>query len=288
MGKTTGISWTDHTFNLAIGCHKVSDGCKFCYAERDSARFDLGQWGPPATTHRRMLSESYWRQPLSWNKAAEQAGERRRVFCASMADWLEDHPDLVEPRLRLADLIDQTPWLDWLLLTKRIENFERLAPDRWLPWGSSFTGKLPRNVWLGISTEDQNNFDSRWPVFENVVNLVRPAVTFLSVEPLLGPLDLRMALEAVNTGDEDHDAWTRPVDWVIVGGESGPHLKEFKNADRICRAEWVHDIMRQIGRYDGIAFFFKQWGGWQKVEGVWGGDKIDGQQYHEFPNVTRA
>ncbi len=235
-----------------------------------------------------MLSESYWRQPLSWNKAAEQAGERRRVFCASMADWLEDHPDLVEPRQRLADLIDQTPWLDWLLLTKRIENFERLAPDRWLPWGADFTGKLPRNVWLGISTEDQNNFDSRWPVFESLVNLVNPAVTFLSVEPLLGPLDLSWALESINTGDDDHDAWTRPVDWVIVGGESGPHLKDIKHAGRICRDEWVHDIMRQIGRYDGIAFFFKQWGGWQKVEGVWGGDKIDGQQYHEFPNVTRA
>ena len=110
---------------------KVSPGCKHCYAETWAKRIGSAVWGPNAT--RRELSDTYWRQPLAWNSEALRLKQRRRVFCASMSDVFEDRRDLDDKRERIWSLIDETPQLDWLLLTKRPENVARLAPygDDW-------------------------------------------------------------------------------------------------------------------------------------------------------------
>lgn len=131
MGVTTGIAWTDHTFNPWIGCAHVSPGCDHCYAEAGtSARIARGRglplWGEGAA--RQVTSPDYWKQPLRWDRAAAKEGVRRRVFCASLADVFEDRRDLDAARCALWDMIEQTPNLDWLLLTKRPQNVLRLAP----------------------------------------------------------------------------------------------------------------------------------------------------------------
>src|SRR4051794_39657198 len=126
MAKNSKIEWTDHTFNPWWGCTKVSPGCKYCYAETWSRRVGHDLWGPRGD--RRELSDSYWRQPIAWNAEAKRIRERKRVFCASMADVFEDRRDLDDHRVRLWRLIAETPHLDWLLLTKRPENAQRLAP----------------------------------------------------------------------------------------------------------------------------------------------------------------
>ena len=221
MGEKTGIQWTDHTFNPWWGCEKVSPACKHCYAETFSKRLGLPLWGG-ADTARRMASEKTWGEPAKWNRAAEKAGERRRVFCASMADVGEDRRDLDAPRLRLMALIEKTPWLDWLLLTKRPENMQRLFP--WLRW--------PANVWIGTTVEDQEQADKRIPH----LLAIPAAVRFLSVEPMLGEVDLeRVVYERMTTIDALNGLQGFPlphapgprVDWVIIGGESGPKARPF-------------------------------------------------------------
>jgi protein gp37 len=194
MSDTTGISWTDHTFNPWWGCSRVSPACRFCYADRDASRYGFELWRRHG--ERRLLSDANWAKPLKWNRAAGQAGVPAKVFCASMADVFEDHPDVGDARGRLWDLIERTPWLTWQLLTKRIENVDAMAP-----WGDAW----PANVWLGTSVENQKFADLRTPVLLGI-----PARTrFLSCEPLLGPIDLRLP------GVEPR------IDWVICGGESG-------------------------------------------------------------------
>jgi len=225
MGFNSSIEWTTHTFNPWWGCTKVSDGCRFCYAEALSNRYGHSVWG--AGKPRRSMSDAHWQAPLIWDADARRTGRRARVFCASMADVFEEQAP--EGQLvRLWNLIRLTPHLDWQLLTKRPHRIaESLPPD----WASGY-----RNVWLGTSVEDHR-----------VVNRVRelsavPAVVrFLSVEPLLGPIR-RLPLKG--------------IDWIIVGGESGPNARPIE-------AQWVLDIRRQC-RTAGVAFFFKQWGGVNK------------------------
>lgn len=227
MATETGIEWTNHTFNPWTGCAKVSPGCLNCYAEALDKRQlheKVTHWGNNAP--RRLMSESYWMQPHAWNRAAEREGQRKRVFCASMADVFEDRPDLMEPRARLFHLIGNTPWLDWQLLTKRPQNIARLIPELALP-----------NVWLGTSAEDQTRWDERVPILMDL-----PAtVHFVSAEPLLGQIDM---------------GGLRP-EWVIVGGESGP-------GSRPMEKEWVKSLRDQC--WGRSAFFFKQWGGVRKKE----------------------
>src|SRR5689334_16021242 len=134
MGAKTKIGWTHHTFNAWWGCHKVSPACKHCYAESFSKRTGHAVWG--ANAPRRFFGDAHWREPLKWNAAAEKAGERRRVFCGSMMDVFEWHDEptneqMNAARARLWELIESTPWLDWLLLTKRPENASSVLPDRW-------------------------------------------------------------------------------------------------------------------------------------------------------------
>lgn len=289
MGQTTGISWTDHTFNPHIGCSKVHAGCAHCYAERDfDTRRGVANWGPHGT--RIVTSEANWRQPLKWNREAEAAGERRRVFSASLADVFEDWKgplggatrdwtSLDDVRRELFAVIDSTPWLDWLLLTKRPENVPRMWPTR-------FTGddvgkpdgfEIRReNVWLGTSVSDQETADRMIPDLLKCRDL--SPVLFLSAEPLLGSLNFRWAKwqEFSDTpgGSTDELDGLRRLDWVIAGGESGPGF-------RFVDPDWLRVLRDQCEAGD-VPFFFKQWSG-SNPKTL--GKVLDGREWCEFPNV---
>lgn len=236
MAKNSAIEWTHHTFNPWWGCTKVSPGCKHCYAETWARRVGQDVWG--ARAPRRELSEAYWRQPLAWNAAALRTGERARVFCASMADVFEDRRDLDSKRERLWALIQQTPQLDWLLLTKRPQNVPSLAP-----YGENW----PDNIWLGATAENQKWLDRRM----RELGRLKGKILFLSCEPLLGPLDFSAWKATARLGAE------RMVDWVIAGGESGAHA-------RPANPEWFISIRDQC-LASGVKFHFKQWGNWRPV-----------------------
>src|SRR5207245_7041240 len=152
MGKNSSIEWTDHTFNPWWGCTKVSPACTNCYAEVWARRVGADVWG--ASSERRFFSEKHWQEPLKWNADATAMNRRKRVFCASMADVFESRHDLDDERAKLWNLIDATPSLDWLLLTKRPENIQLMAPwkDIW-----------PRNVWLGTTVENHMYAETRLP-----------------------------------------------------------------------------------------------------------------------------
>lgn len=250
--QNSKIEWTTHTFNPWWGCIRVSPGCEHCYAETLAHRYGYEVWGPAKTTGRRMMSDNYWRQPIKWNKAAQAAGTRARVFCASMADVFENHPQVEDARYRLWDLIEATPWLDWLLLTKRPENILGNTV-RWAPF--SAMGKWPDNVWIGTSVENQEQADKRIPELLKVPAKVR----FLSCEPLLGPVDIADYLGCQHyLHGQVIPCTCSLVDWVIVGGESG-------HGSRAMHPEWARSLRDQC-REARTAFFFKQWGNWQYVE----------------------
>jgi len=279
MAENSHISWTHHTFNPWRGCTKVSDGCKFCYADAMSKRNPgvLGVWGVQGS--RVIASESYWRQPHKWNKTAEKAGERHRVFCASLADVFEGPETMPEEawplvqaaRVRLWALIEETPHLDWLLLTKRPQNIARYMPARWGADMFVFTADnsptMPSNVWVGTSVESQSVAEERISYLVQIPAKVR----FLSCEPLLGPIDFTVT---EHQGDEYGDgaiywdmlsgyrwmkdgfekelACERPIHWVIVGGESGTKARRME-------AQWARSIRNQC-ELAGTAFFMKQMG----------------------------
>lgn len=225
MGQNSSIEWTDHTFNPWWGCTKVSPGCTHCYAETLSHRYGHDIWGPRKS--RRTFGAKHWQEPLRWHRLALEKGRRMRVFCASMADVFEDNRSIEDERQKLWFLIEETPMLDWLLLSKRPENMRTFAPwrDAW-----------PANAWAMTSVENQEVAEKRIPELVNVPAVVRG----LSVEPLLGPVDL--------------SPWISEVQWVIVGGESGPNA-------RPMHPDWVRQIRDQC-KGTGVAFFFKQWGEW--------------------------
>lgn len=235
----TKIEWAHFTFNPWWGCARVSAACNNCYAETWSHRLGKDLWGKHAT--RQIASDSYWRQPLTWNRRAERAGVRYRVFCASMADVFESRSDLDAPRARLWELIEQTPHLDWMLLTKRPENIERLAPERWRGRGA-----WPAHAWPGTTTEDQDTFNERAPRLLDVDASVR----FISYEPAMGPLDI----------DGCGDIAGEWLDLVIAGGETG-------HGARPAHPDWFRSVRDQCQRA-GVAFHFKQWGDWAPAEQV--------------------
>lgn len=266
MGKSTGIQWTDATFNPWWGCAKVSPGCDHCYAETFARRYGHDVWG--IGTPRRFFGTRHWHEPEAWNAAAEREGKRRRVFCASMADVFEDRADLEPPRRQLWALIDRTPHLDWQLLTKRPQNIERMLPERW--WHG-----FPENVWLGASVEDQANVKrARW------LRSQPGAVRFLSCEPLIGPLTMDLWADVL-IGPDDGDP---TIDWVIVGGESGPRA-------RPMHEDWVRAIVSTC-RLNGVAVFVKQLGSvWARENGARDGHGGDWSEWapdlrvREFPAV---
>lgn len=264
MGVDSKIQWCHHTFNPWWGCTRVSPGCEHCYAETFAKRTGHKVWG--AKADRRFFGAKHWAEPLKWNTAAANKGERHRVFCASMADVFEDREDLVEQRNQLWDLILSTPHLDWLLLTKRPENLARM-----LPWGRAGMFAEPfKNVWLGTTVEDQRRADERIP------HLVRvpAAVRFLSCEPLLGAITFRPRAEStadmlrlMDEGIADKPAMLDGIDWCIVGGESGPGSRPFTFG-------WARSIMDQC-RAGGVPVFVKQAGS-NLVEARCDGDGFDG------------
>lgn len=232
MGANSKIEWTTHTFNPWWGCTKVSEACKNCYAEAWAKRLGQDVWGPKP--QRRLMSDLHWKEPVKWDRAAIRSGQRPRVFCASMADVFEDREELIPHRARLFDLIEQTPNLDWLLLTKRPQNVLRLTR-----WGSIW----PDNVWLGTTVELQERADELLPFLAQIPARVR----FISAEPLLGPLKIERYLETV-------------IDWVITGGESGPKA-------RPASPRWFTDLHSQCMKHE-VAFHFKQWGDWAPGDGA--------------------
>lgn len=245
MGDNTEISWADDTFNPWWGCHKVSDECTNCYAETHANRFHPGHWG--LKSPRWSFGDKHWNEPKRWNAKAARDGKRRRVFCASMADVFELHPvDEIrrqqdDARDRLWSLIQDTPNLDWLLLTKRPENFYR-----YLPWMISGTHAAWRTVWLGVTAGVKKSL-ARVKILRDTPAWVR----FVSCEPLLEhitPEDWREALEHHPRGAGDH-----LIDWLIVGDESGRQR-------RPAMTEWVRSA-RDAASEHAIAFHFKQWNG---------------------------
>lgn len=249
MAENSKIEWCDHTFNPWSGCWKVSEGCKNCYAERlEDKRFGRAIWGASGTRTGR--SEAYWEQPHKWNRKAEKDGVRYRVFCASLCDIFEDpgsHIEMAEWQLRAFKLMTQTPYLDWLLLTKRPQNILEFVPMDWFDKEYDPNAAWPVNVWVGTSVENQARADERIPELLTV-----PApIHFLSCEPLLGPIDLE--LRGRNYGIV-YETWSQLIDWVIVGGESGPNA-------RPMHPDWARGIRDQCQKA-GVPFFFKQWGEW--------------------------
>jgi protein gp37 len=241
MAERTGISWCDHTFNIAWGCVKISEGCKFCYADTLSGRFGLDVWGPGKA--RKTMGAKYWNDPIRWNRSAEKAGARRRVFTSSMTDVFMDDTTIDAERDRLWGLIRTTPALDWLILTKRAD---RIAAKLPADWGEGYP-----NAWLGVSIEDAGN---AWRADE--LRKLPAVVRFVSYEPALGPLD-SMPLDG--------------LDWVIYGGESG-------NDRRADDRDWARS-MRDRCREAGVAFFYKQ----ESARKAGTNPYLDGEEIKEWP-----
>jgi protein gp37 len=247
MSEKTLIAWTDRTFSAVWGCTKVSPGCTNCYADAYSQRRTGEEfWGPKSP--RRILSDDTWQKPHRYNRQAIKIGHSLRVFCGSMFDWLDPHPIVTAALPRLWQLIRDTPWLDWQLLTKRPERILAALPD---DWGDGF-----ENVWLGTSIE---NTDYAWRADE--LRQVPARVRFISYEPALGPLD-QLDLAAIH--------------WLIYGGESGANRRP---EDK----QWARDIMARC-RSAGVAFFHKQSSAFQSERGI----ELDGVVYHEFPIPRRT
>jgi protein gp37 len=225
----------------------VSEGCAHCYAEAVvDNRLNRAQWAPGKPRVR--TSAGYWKQPELWNREAAIAGWRPKVFCASLADVFDEEAP-IDWLQRLLCLIAVTPALTWLLLTKRPERIvERITlalPGQAAAWAK----RWPINIWLGTSIESQATAEARIPE-----QLKIPAARrFLSAEPLLARVDLSARLKP-ETG----------LDWVIAGGESGPHA-------RTASKEWFRTILYQC-QAAGVPFFFKQAGG-----------LLDGREWNERP-----
>lgn len=337
MGETTKIQWCDHTFNPWRGCTKVAPGCANCYADAQSKRNPktLGVWGPNGT--RVVAAEKTWGEPLKWNAAAEREGVRRRVFCASLADVFEDWDGRIhnsagrevwvsqrgtrsweaddgsqdfaferkpltmdDLRARLFALIDATPHLDWLLVTKRPQNVRRMWPaiveksENWFffpedqkarglthagPHASTLTieNGYRENVWLLTSVSDQATYDAAAPHLEACGDLV-PVIGY-SGEPLLGPITLGSGR----------------CDWFIAGGESGHNA-------RPCDLAWIRSIVGQCSTA-GVPCFVKQLGARPvyrngelrtEIHGTYDGFEQDpprdpkGGDWNEWPNDLRV
>lgn len=304
MGENSNIEWCHHTYNHWIGCTKVSPGCANCYAESENNRrkWAVEGWGPGKP--RKLTSERNHSQPFAWDRKAKISGKRHRVFCASLADWLDNEVP-VQWLVGLLKTIRRCRHLDWLMLTKRPQNFvDRMEavlrePDENLPGGLSdwiekwLAGKAPQNVWMGVSTEDQERADERIPILLSI-----PAkVHWLSVEPLIGPLDLAFHLNPLFPPKP----LGATIDWVVVGGESGANA-------RPCNPQWVRFLRDQCLLHE-VPFFFKQWGEWmppgqafpantkdsfrfqftgkgyQKLGKTMTGRLLDGVEHSQFPEV---
>lgn len=238
MARNSRIEWTDHTFNPWWGCTKavtqdgkLDEACRNCYAEGQGRRFGV-LWG--SRQPRRPQSDAYWKAPYTWAREAEAAGRRARVFCASMADVC----DPAAPEGAVADLwrlVKDTPWLYWLLLTKRPERYRAILPEDW-----GIAGYDNVMLMTTVGTPDA--------LYRLDALLSTPAAAYgVSCEPLLGALDLTPWLYRVE--------YVRPgLSWVVAGGESGPKA-------RPCHPDWARDLRDQCDEAF-VPFLWKQWGEW--------------------------
>ncbi len=237
MGLNSNIEWTDTTWNPVTGCTKISPGCLNCYAERMARR--LQSMGQPNYSEgfKVTLHENALRAPFGWRRPS-------MVFVNSMSDLF--HKDVPASFIQKAfEVMRSLPQHHFQILTKRAERLAELS--RSLPWA--------RNIWMGVSVENKDYIQRI-----GILRQTDACVKFLSIEPLLGPisgLDL--------TG----------IDWVIVGGESGPKARPMKE-------EWATSIRDQC-LDAGVAFFFKQWGGTNKKRS---GRTLEGRIWDEMPRAA--
>jgi protein gp37 len=232
----SAIEWTESTWNPVTGCSKVSPGCAHCYAETLSRRFrwTAQPWTPANAGENVRLRPERLDQPLRWRRP-------RMIFVNSMSDLFHELVPLSFIEEVFA-VMEEARLHTFQVLTKRAERLAELAPM--LDW--------PGNVWMGVSVEN-----NRWAHRADYLRDVRAAVRFVSAEPLLGPVD-QLDLSG--------------IDWLIAGGESGPH-------HRPVREEWLLDLRDRCAGA-GVAFFFKQWGG--RTSKV-GGRTLDGCEWSELP-----
>lgn len=239
MATKSAIEWTESTWNPVTGCNKVSPGCKHCYAERLAER--LQAMGQPnyANGFKLTLQPQMLALPLSWKKP-------QTIFVNSMSDLF--HKDVpLEYIQRVFDVMHKADWHQYQILTKRSERLLELDP--FLDWGP--------HIWMGVSVENSN-----YTFRIDHLRATRGHVKFLSLEPLLGPLE-NLNLKGIH--------------WAIVGGESGPGARPMK-------PEWVTRIRNQC-RDAGVPFFFKQWGGVNKKKT---GRKLEGKTWDEMPRRSET
>lgn len=264
------IEWTDYSWNPVTGCSKISEGCKNCYAERMAKRL-AGRFGYPKDNPFKVtLHPNKLNQPLKWKKS-------KMIFVCSMSDLF--HFDI--PKIfidKIFSVIKACPQHIFIILTKRTfslkEKIYGIAPDC-THREIYFDNSLPKNLWLGVSVENQKTANERIPILLQIPAAIR----FVSCEPMLGSVDFSHLPES---GAE--------LDWVIVGGESGPHA-------RPMYPDWVR-IIRDQCQNAGIPFFFKQWGEWrfnplmtstpwnnrfEKVGKKKAGRRLDGREWNQYP-----
>lgn len=253
MGETTGIAWTDMTFNPWIGCTKVSAGCTNCYAERENKHYNwIDKWGKGRL--RKRTSINYWDKVPQWNAKARKDGVVRRVFCGSLCDVLDDEV-CEEWRTDLWRAIDLCSTnLEWLLLTKREYNISKMIPREWLDGKNQY-------VRLGVTAENQEMYNKR------VSELLKYKINnFISIEPMIGPVNLTNTFPV-----RERIQFLR---WVIAGAESGPNARPMKD-------DWVRSVRDQCIQF-GIPFFYKQ----QMVNGKMVHlPELDGKQWIQFPKL---
>lgn len=260
----TKIEWTNETWNPVTGCTKVSEGCRNCYAERMSKRL-AGRFGYPEAPNSFdvVAHPDKFMEPIKWKKP-------RMVFVCSMGDLFHEHvPDWL-----ITKIFDDMARVNcqqhtFQILTKRPERILSCLPE---DWGEGYP-----NVWIGVSAEDQAAADERIPILLDTPAAVR----FVSIEPILGPAQLwRNTSGTVGVEWDGSQTFIEGLDWVIVGGESGPGA-------RAPDPNWIRDIRDQCVAAE-VPFFFKQWGGPQKkgwvIEGkVYSGRELDGETWDQFP-----
>jgi protein gp37 len=241
MANSTAIEWTDATWNPVTGCTKISAGCDNCYAERFSERFRDVPGHPFEQGFDLTLRTERLEQPLCWHQP-------RMIFVNSMSDLF--HKGVPKDFIaRVCDTMERAHWHTFQVLTKRSSVMRDFLRQRYAK------ARGPSHIWFGVSVEDGTK--------KSRIRHLRQApagIRFLSIEPLIGPV-----------GRIDLDG----IDWVIVGGESGPHA-------RPMNPEWVRNVRDQCEEHN-VAFFFKQWGGLRPKSG---GRNLDGREWSEFPAVS--
>lgn len=284
MGENTKISWATHTWSPWQGCTHVGPACDHCYAEAlMDHRFNKVKWG--AGEDRVKASAHTWNEPLRWDRKAASAGKIDTVFCLSLGDIWDNEVDPMWRR-EAFDVMRKTPNLVYLLLSKRIGNATKMC-------GAAYSSDvLPENAALGATMVNQDEWDRDMPKLRETARILEPRFTFASIEPMLGPIDMRGDLP----------------DWIIVGGESGTQA-------RPTHPDWIRSIRDQCAAAS-VSFHFKQHGefiGVQDLRRLPGGDGpgfgaydhcqfsmehdavrvgkaragrlLDGQEHNGFPNL---